>query len=175
MAFWTISSAGCKTVRLPNLLALTLASDYFHRIDQVLRLVDLTRPLFAGIEPDSHEIPDFIVRAVRHLSAELVPAEHQAHPRPRRHRLLEQHARSRRRDIFQIRHQLRGFAALQPYLDEVRTPQPGFRAPFPHSPTTVTSTCRSRARLSKSHSTICCQVPVPMRPSVTARGTGRCW
>src|ERR1035438_8178182 len=90
MAFWTISSAGCKTVRLPNLLALTLASDYFHRIEQVLRLVDLTRPPFSGIEPDSHEIPDFIVRAVRHLSAELVPPEHQAPPPPRRHKFCGQ-------------------------------------------------------------------------------------
>src|ERR1039458_8923726 len=129
------------------LIAAPPACHHLRGIEQVFRLVDLARPFPPGIESDPHEIPNLIVSAVRHLPAELVPAEHQAQPRAGRDRFLELHARPRRRDIF----------------------QPRRRARSPLPPTPVTSPCRSRARLSKSHSTICCQLPVPMRPSVTGK------
>ena len=79
----------------PSRVRFRTARHYLSGIEQVFRFIELARPDLAGIEPYPHEIPDFIVRAVCHVPAELVAAEHQAEAGARFERLLELHGRAR--------------------------------------------------------------------------------
>jgi hypothetical protein len=62
---------------------------YFSRVEQVFGLVKLAGPLLPSLEPNSDEIPYFIVNTVLHLASKPASTAQETDPGFERQRLLQ--------------------------------------------------------------------------------------